>query len=99
MQASKREDFVRKIHVKTKELIEKKGKSNVARMNKKRKEMRSNHGLLHLDMDLYNLSRHVLPVTSEHGPHLCMIVGTGSIIRLFVVNKRHGTFFFRKLQK
>ncbi|KAK1699407.1 hypothetical protein QYE76_016104 [Lolium multiflorum] len=39
MEASKREDFVRKIHMKTKELIEKKGKSNAARMNKKRKEM------------------------------------------------------------
>ena len=39
MEASKREDFVRKIHVKTKELIEKKGKSNAARMNKKRKEI------------------------------------------------------------
>ncbi|KAK1613442.1 hypothetical protein QYE76_037115 [Lolium multiflorum] len=37
MEASKRADFVRKIHVKTKELIEKKGKSNPAR--KKRKEM------------------------------------------------------------
>ncbi|KAK1647992.1 hypothetical protein QYE76_065797 [Lolium multiflorum] len=31
--------FCAKIHVKTKELIEKKGKSNAARMNKKRKEM------------------------------------------------------------
>ncbi|KAK1695020.1 hypothetical protein QYE76_011717 [Lolium multiflorum] len=39
MEASKRANFVRKIHVKTKELIEKKGKSNAARMNKKRKEM------------------------------------------------------------
>ncbi|KAK1630976.1 hypothetical protein QYE76_005291 [Lolium multiflorum] len=39
MEASKRADFVRKIHEKTKELIEKKGKSNAARMNKKRKEM------------------------------------------------------------
>ncbi|KAK1652255.1 hypothetical protein QYE76_070060 [Lolium multiflorum] len=39
MEASKRADFVRKNHVKTKELIEKKGKSNAARMNKKRKEM------------------------------------------------------------
>ncbi|KAK1632108.1 hypothetical protein QYE76_006423 [Lolium multiflorum] len=39
MEASKRADFVRKIHLKTKELIEKKGKSNAARMNKKRKEM------------------------------------------------------------
>ncbi|KAK1609741.1 hypothetical protein QYE76_033414 [Lolium multiflorum] len=39
MEASKRADFVRKIHVKTKELIEKTGKSNAARMNKKRKEM------------------------------------------------------------
>ncbi|KAK1691976.1 hypothetical protein QYE76_008673 [Lolium multiflorum] len=39
MEASKRADFVRKIHVKTKELIEKKGKSNAARMNNKRKEM------------------------------------------------------------
>ncbi|KAK1610779.1 hypothetical protein QYE76_034452 [Lolium multiflorum] len=35
----KRADFVKKIHVKTKELIEKKGKSNAARKNKKRKEM------------------------------------------------------------
>ncbi|KAK1651912.1 hypothetical protein QYE76_069717 [Lolium multiflorum] len=39
MEASKRADFVRTIHLKTKELIEKKGKSNAARMNKKRKEM------------------------------------------------------------
>ncbi|KAK1602986.1 hypothetical protein QYE76_048191 [Lolium multiflorum] len=39
MEASKRADFVKKIHVKTKELIEKKGKSNDARMNKKRKEI------------------------------------------------------------
>ncbi|KAK1617489.1 hypothetical protein QYE76_023006 [Lolium multiflorum] len=39
MEASKRADFVRKIHEKTKELIEKKGKNNAARMNKKRKEM------------------------------------------------------------
>ncbi|KAK1602689.1 hypothetical protein QYE76_007866 [Lolium multiflorum] len=39
MEASKRADFVKKIHVKTKELIEKKCKSNAARMNKKRKEM------------------------------------------------------------
>ncbi|KAK1695747.1 hypothetical protein QYE76_012444 [Lolium multiflorum] len=39
MEASKRADFVKKIHVKTKELIEKKGKSNAAMMNKKRKEM------------------------------------------------------------
>ncbi|KAK1684877.1 hypothetical protein QYE76_045725 [Lolium multiflorum] len=39
MEASKREDFVRKIHVKTEDLIEKKVKSNAARVNKKRKEM------------------------------------------------------------
>ncbi|KAK1651351.1 hypothetical protein QYE76_069156 [Lolium multiflorum] len=39
MEASKRAGFVRKIHVKTKELIEKKGKINAARVNKKRKEM------------------------------------------------------------
>ncbi|KAK1649082.1 hypothetical protein QYE76_066887 [Lolium multiflorum] len=39
MEASKRADFVKKIHVKTNELIEKKGKSNAARKNKKRKEM------------------------------------------------------------
>ncbi|KAK1648703.1 hypothetical protein QYE76_066508 [Lolium multiflorum] len=39
MEASKRADFVWKIHEKTKELIEKKGKNNAARMNKKCKEM------------------------------------------------------------
>ncbi|KAK1663459.1 hypothetical protein QYE76_051618 [Lolium multiflorum] len=39
MEASKRADFVRKIHEKTKELIEKKCKSNATRMNKKRKEV------------------------------------------------------------
>ncbi|KAK1645098.1 hypothetical protein QYE76_062903 [Lolium multiflorum] len=39
MEASKRADFVRNIHVKTKELIEKKGKSNAAMMNKKRQEI------------------------------------------------------------
>ncbi|KAK1680976.1 hypothetical protein QYE76_041824 [Lolium multiflorum] len=39
MEASKRADFLKKIHVKTKELIEKKGKSNAARMNKKRKKI------------------------------------------------------------
>ncbi|KAK1616639.1 hypothetical protein QYE76_022156 [Lolium multiflorum] len=44
MEASKRADFVKKIHVKTKELIEKKGKSNAARLNKKRKEMLFKHG-------------------------------------------------------
>ncbi|KAK1594692.1 hypothetical protein QYE76_016926 [Lolium multiflorum] len=35
----KEADFVRNIHVKTKELIEKKGKNNAARVNKKRKEI------------------------------------------------------------
>ncbi|KAK1644216.1 hypothetical protein QYE76_062021 [Lolium multiflorum] len=39
IEASKRADFVWKIHVKTKELIEKKGKNNAARVNKKCKEM------------------------------------------------------------
>ncbi|KAK1613075.1 hypothetical protein QYE76_036748 [Lolium multiflorum] len=39
MEASKRADYVKKIHENTQELIEKKGKSNAARMNKKRKEM------------------------------------------------------------
>ena len=39
MEASKRADFVRKIHEKTKEAIEKKGKYNAARVNKKRKEV------------------------------------------------------------
>ena len=39
MEASKRADFVRKIHIKTKEAIEKKGKNNAARVNKKRKEV------------------------------------------------------------
>ncbi|KAK1682689.1 hypothetical protein QYE76_043537 [Lolium multiflorum] len=44
MEASNRTYFVWKIHVKTKELIEKKGKSNAARMKKKRKEMLFKHG-------------------------------------------------------
>jgi hypothetical protein len=39
MEASKRADFVRKIHEKTKEVIEKKGKYNADRVNKKRKEV------------------------------------------------------------
>jgi hypothetical protein len=39
MEASKRADFVSKIHVKTKEAIEKKGKYTTARANKKRKEV------------------------------------------------------------
>ncbi|KAK1692156.1 hypothetical protein QYE76_008853 [Lolium multiflorum] len=39
MEASKMADFVRKIHVKTKKLIKKKGKNNATRVNKKRKEM------------------------------------------------------------
>jgi hypothetical protein len=39
MEASKRADFVRKIHVKNKEAIEKKGKYTAARANKKRKEV------------------------------------------------------------
>jgi hypothetical protein len=38
MEASKRADFVRKIHVNTKEAIEKKGKYNADHANKKRKE-------------------------------------------------------------
>jgi hypothetical protein len=39
MEASKRADFVRKIHEKTKEAIEKKGKYVADRVNKKRKEV------------------------------------------------------------
>jgi hypothetical protein len=39
MEASKRADFVRKIHVTTKEAIEKKGKYTADRVNKKRKEV------------------------------------------------------------
>ena len=39
MEASKRADFMRKIHEKTKEAIEKKGKYNADRVNKKRKEV------------------------------------------------------------
>jgi hypothetical protein len=39
MEASKRADFVRKIHLKTKDAIEKKGKSTAARVNKKRKKV------------------------------------------------------------
>jgi hypothetical protein len=39
MEGSKRADFVRKIHVKTKETIEKKGKYTIDRANKKRKEV------------------------------------------------------------
>ncbi|KAK1685907.1 hypothetical protein QYE76_046755 [Lolium multiflorum] len=52
MEASKRADFVRKIHVKTKELIEKKGKSNAARMNKKRKEILFKPGDMVWSIDL-----------------------------------------------
>ena len=39
MEASKRADFVRKIHEKTKEAIEKKGKYTAGRVNRKRKEV------------------------------------------------------------
>jgi hypothetical protein len=39
MDASKMADFMRKIHEKTKEAIEKKGKYNADHVNKKRKEM------------------------------------------------------------
>ena len=39
MEASKRADFVRKIHEKTKEAIEKKGKYNAARVNKNHRAM------------------------------------------------------------
>jgi hypothetical protein len=39
MEASKRADFVRKIHVKTKEAIEKKGKYTTDHANKKQKEV------------------------------------------------------------
>jgi hypothetical protein len=39
MGVSKRADFVRKIHVKTKEAIEKKGKDTADRANKKQKEV------------------------------------------------------------
>ena len=39
MEASKRADFVRKIHEKTKEAIENKGKYVANRVNKKRKEV------------------------------------------------------------
>ena len=39
MEASKRADYVKKIHEKTREAIEKKGKSNVAARNTSRKEV------------------------------------------------------------
>jgi hypothetical protein len=39
METSKRAEFVKKIHLKTKEAIEKKGKENASRVNKKRKEV------------------------------------------------------------
>jgi hypothetical protein len=39
MEASKRAEFVKKIHLKTKEAIEKKGKDNASRVNKKQKEV------------------------------------------------------------
>jgi hypothetical protein len=39
MEASKRADFVRNIHVKTKEAIEKKGKYTADHANKKRKDV------------------------------------------------------------
>ena len=39
MEASKRADFVKKIHDKTREAIEKKGKQTAQRVNKKRKEV------------------------------------------------------------
>jgi hypothetical protein len=39
MEASKRADFMRKIHVKTKEAIEKKGTYTTDRANKKQKEV------------------------------------------------------------
>jgi hypothetical protein len=39
MEASKRADFVRKIHVKTKEAIEKKSKYTADRANKKQKDV------------------------------------------------------------
>jgi hypothetical protein len=39
MEASQRADYVRKIHVKTEEAIEKKGKNNAARVYKSRKEV------------------------------------------------------------
>jgi hypothetical protein len=39
MEASKRAEFVKKIHMKTKEAIEKKGKDNASRVNQKRKEV------------------------------------------------------------
>jgi hypothetical protein len=39
MVASKRTDFVRRIHVKTKEAIKKKGKYTADRANNKRKEV------------------------------------------------------------
>jgi hypothetical protein len=39
MEVSKRADFMCKIHEKTKETIEKKGKYNADRVNKKRKEV------------------------------------------------------------
>ncbi|KAK1630138.1 hypothetical protein QYE76_004453 [Lolium multiflorum] len=57
MEASKRADYVKKIHEKTKELIEKKGKSNAARMNKKRKEMLFKPGdLVDLPEDEFGVS-------------------------------------------
>ncbi|KAK1628824.1 hypothetical protein QYE76_003139 [Lolium multiflorum] len=72
MKASKRADFMRNIHVKTKELTEKKGKSNAARMNKKRKEILFKPGdivLVHFRKDRFPKLRKSKLLPRGAGPY------------------------------
>ncbi|KAK1643359.1 hypothetical protein QYE76_061164 [Lolium multiflorum] len=71
MEASKRADFVQKIHEKTKEMIEKKGKNNAARMNKKHKEMLFKPGdmvWVHFRKDRFPKLRNSSPMKSGLDP-------------------------------
>jgi hypothetical protein len=60
MEASKRADFVRKIHAKTREAIEKKGKNIAVARNKSRKQVLFHPGdmvWVHLCKDIFPLLR------------------------------------------
>ena len=71
MEASKRADYVKKIHEKTKEAIEKKGKNNAERVNKKHKEVLFQTGdmvWVHFCKDRFPHMRHskLLPRGARH---------------------------------
>jgi hypothetical protein len=79
MEASKRADFVKKIHEKTHEAIEKKGKNTAVAHSKSRKQVLFHPGdmvWVHLCKDRFPLLRHSKLRTRGAGPYRVLDMGT-----------------------